>query len=273
MTDAGSQQVLSDIHSHLVPGVDDGAGTPEDALEGIGRMVERGVTTIVTTPHLAGSLTRDPVALARRLGEVDEAFMGVSGAVRKHHPNLRFERGHEVLLDLPDPDLSDPRLRLAGTDFVLAEWPRLRIPPETVSALRGIRKQGVTIVIAHPERYVGYDPGSTLIEEWREEGAILQVNYGSLLGRYGDEARTRAFRMLESGWVDCLASDFHGRPGLRLFIEGSRRLFQELGAEETWGRLTHENPDRISRGERPLPVSPVMLERGFLARVRSYLRA
>jgi len=272
MNEVPAPRVLTDIHSHLVPRVDDGAETLEDALEGIGRMVERGIGRIVTTPHLDGSLTRDAAALERRLTQVDEAFRMVSEAAARRHPGLEFERGHEILLDLPRPDLSDPRLRLAGTNFVLAEWPRLRIPPETGAALRGIHADGVEIVIAHPERYVGYDPQLSLMERWRDEGAILQVNHGSLLGRYGDEARSRAFHMLERGWADCLASDFHGRPGLRLFLEGTRQLFRELDAEEVWIRMTQDNPDRISRGERPLPVSPVIVERGFLARVRSYLR-
>jgi protein-tyrosine phosphatase len=267
------EALMTDLHSHLVPGVDDGARTLDDAMEGVQRMVDRGIANIVTTPHLLGSLTRDPHALAERLGRMDEAFVELAAAVAARHPGLRLERGHEVMLDVPDPELSDPRLRLAGTSFALVEWPRLQIPPETSSALRKIRDQGIDVVIAHAERYGGYDEPMTLAGRWKDEGAVLQVNYGALLGKYGPEARSRAVQLLERGWADCLATDFHGRPGLRLFVEGAHRVFEELGAEEAWWLLTRTNPDRISRGERPLPVPVVKGERRLLSKLFSLFRS
>jgi len=264
---------ITDLHSHLVPGVDDGAPTLDDAMEGVGRMVERGVGHIVTTPHLLGSLARDPRALHKRLDELDEGFRLLSREVSRVHPQVVLERGCEVMLDRPDTDLSDERLRLGSGNYVLVEWPGLRVPPETPSVVRSIREQGVNVLIAHPERYAGYDAGLNPIRPWREEGAFLQVNHGSLVGRYGSEVQARAFRLLAEGWVDCMASDFHGRPALRLFIEGARRVFQDMDALDTWQQLTEVNPDRIARGLDPLPVAPVSGSQGrfrrLLARFRS----
>jgi len=265
---------MTDIHSHLVPGVDDGARTMEDALAGVGLMVERGITSIVTTPHLDGHLTHDPVALEARLSEVDEAFARLASAVKEHFPQVSLERGHEVMLNRPDCDFSDPRLRLAGSDFVLVEWPRLQIPPGTVPALQNLGSKGYGLIIAHPERYAGHDERMELAEHWRGEGAMLQVNFGSLLGKYGPEPRVRALRLLEAGWVDCLASDFHAHPGLRLFAEGADTLFREMEGEEAWALLTRTNPARMARGERPLPVPPLQLPKGgVLGRFLSIFRS
>lgn len=261
-----------DLHSHLVPGVDDGARNLEDVLEGVGRMVERGVTTIVTTPHLDGSLTLEASGLERRLSRMDGAFLEAEEAVRRAHPAVRFLRGHEVKLDCPDPDLSDQRLRLGGSDFVLVEWPGLLVPPGTPRVLRSLRSQGAEFLIAHVERYRGYDQAMTVLERWREEEVFFQVNHGSLVGRYGTEVRRRAFRLLERGWVDCLASDFHGRPELRLYIGAARRLFRELDAEEAWTMLTEVNPGRIAGNEKPLPVPTVKMERGVWDRLASLFR-
>ncbi|MSR22677.1 MAG: hypothetical protein EXR92_03905 [Gemmatimonadetes bacterium] len=264
---------LTDLHSHLIPGVDDGARTLEDSLEGIGRMFAEGITTIVTTPHLDGSLSRDPRSFEERLSQVDKGFRVVADAVRERFPKVTFRRGNEVMLDIPDPDLSDPRVHLAGNRFVLVEWPRLQIPPETPAAIRGLASQGIHIVIAHPERYAGHDAHLSIVERWRGEGAWCQVNYGSLLGKYGPDARSRAFMLLERGWVDCFSSDFHGRPGLPLFVDGARERFKELGAEEAWSLLTGTNPGRIVRGEPPIPVSPFEgKQRGLFARLLSRLR-
>jgi protein-tyrosine phosphatase len=262
----------TDLHSHLVPGVDDGSRNLDDVLEGVGRMVDRGVTTIVTTPHLDGSLTLESGALERRLSRMDAAFEEARAAVARVHPELRFLRGHEVKLDCPDPDLSDPRLRLADSDFVLVEWPGLLIPPGTPRVLKALRSQGREFLIAHVERYRGYDEGMTILERWREEEVFFQVNHGSLAGRYGTEARKRALRMLQEGWVDCLASDFHGRPDLRLYLTAARRLFRELEAEEAWTLLTEVNPARIAANEKPLPVPRLTMPRGMWERLTSLFR-
>lgn len=257
-----------DLHSHLVPGVDDGARSLEDALEGVGRMVDAGIGRIVTTPHLDGSLTRQPEAFASRMERMDDAWRRVRDAVFEAYPGLDFRRGHEVMLDLPDVDLSDERIRLGGTSFVLVEWPGLQVPPETSRVLSRIRFGGLRPVIAHPERYRGLDPELRLVGEWRRAEAFLQVSYGSLVGRYGPRARRNAFRLLEKGWADYLSTDFHGRPHLKLYVdEGRRALLQEDGKEQL-ELLARENPGRLLRDEDPLPVPGLSLGRSFWQRLK-----
>jgi len=271
VSDAGPSIV--DLHSHLVPGVDDGARSIADAMDGLGRMVEKGVGTIITTPHLDGSLTRDPNLLQERLAAVDAAFAELKDAASTAHPTLSLMRGHEVKLDIPDPDLSDPRIRLGNSNFILIEWPRLLIPPETPTILARLGAAGVRLLIAHPERYGGYDQELHLVAKWRKEGAFLQANFGSLIGRYGLAPRAIVFRLLERGWVDCLATDFHARPHLRLFSDAARQTFERLGAERAWEMLTQVNPELISRGEEPLPVPPVEGGCRLVDRVRSLFGA
>lgn len=262
-----------DLHSHLVPGVDDGARTLEESLEGVGRMRDAGISRIVTTPHLDGSLTRQPSALEARLAAVDEAFESLEEAAKRRFPDLELRRGHEVMLDVPDPDLTDPRLRLGRTNYVLVEWPRLRVPPGTVETVRKLQGSGLRLVIAHPERYHGMAERLRLAEMWRSEGAVLQVNYGSLVGRYGPEARTLAFRMLERGWVDCLSTDFHGRPHLDLYLPRAGALFEERDAEEQFRVLAAVNTGRIMKGEDLLDVGPIPPDRRLWSRLRGLLRA
>ena len=102
MTSVG-QASVGDLHSHLVPGVDDGARTLQEALEAVERMVAAGIGQIVTTPHVNASLTRDSRLLAIWLEEVDESWREVSEHVRLRFPDVEFLRGHEVMLDVPDP--------------------------------------------------------------------------------------------------------------------------------------------------------------------------
>jgi protein-tyrosine phosphatase len=232
-------------------------------------MTKVGIRKILTTPHINGSLTQDPESLERRLHIVSEAFAVAALAVGQHFPEVEFLRGHEVMIDVPDPDLSDCRIRLAGTSFVLVEWPRLHLPPRTVPVLERILSQGHRPIIAHPERYGGMDLETAA--QWRSVGALLQVNYGSLVGRYGGESRTVAMRLIRRGWVDYLASDFHARPDLRLYKKEAWKRLNDLGAEETLAYLCLTNPGRILRDEPPLQVPPLPPERGFWARVKEIL--
>lgn len=268
---------LADLHSHLVPGVDDGAKTIDDVVEGVDRMRARGVVTIATTPHLEGSLTLDPEGLARRMDEMDAAFEPARRAVAERFPELSFSRANEVALDHPEPDLSERRLRLGGGPFVLVEWARLHVPPGSRGALERLRAQGVEPLLAHPERYPSMGSFLQSAEEWKAAGAAFQVNYGSISGAYGPDAQQRALHLLARGWVDCLATDFHGRPSLRMFITPSRERFasaeSETGTEDqAWKLLTWTNPSRILRGEAPLPVPPLEREETLWHRVVSLFR-
>lgn len=261
---------FADIHNHLVPDVDDGARDLTDTLRSVERMTQSGIRKIVTTPHLDGSLTLDAEALEERLDEVTRAFHTAAAAVAEAFPEVEFLRGHEVMLDVPDVDFSDARVRLGGTRFVLVEWPRLHLPPGTTKVLRRIAGEGHVPVVAHPERYIGID--LELAARWRDAGARLQVNYGSLEGRYGGDARSMALRLLRRGWADYMATDFHGRPERALYMDEARDRLEELGAAEAFVTLALTNPARVLRDELPIPVPALPMERGIWARVRGILK-
>lgn len=266
--DAGS---LVDIHSHLVPGVDDGARHLPGALSAIERMTHHGIRRLVTTPHLRASLAGIPGRLDERLDEVTAAYELTREAVREEFPDVEYLRGHEVLIDVPEPDVSDERMRLAGTSFVLVEWPRLQVPPGTDRVVRFIRENGYRPIIAHPERYMGMQQRSELPFKWKEAGARLQVNYGSLVGRYGSEAQTVAWRLLGQGLVDYLASDFHGQSRLKIYKREAWAEIHERGGDEALDLLCRVNPARVLEDAEPLPVPAISPPSVLLQRLRGIM--
>lgn len=259
---------VADLHSHLVPGVDDGAASVAHVTEGVGRMTAAGIRKIIATPHFDASVVEEPPRFEERMDLIDTAWREGSTAVAEAFPEVDFRRGVEIMLDVPDVELADERLRLAGTQFVLVEWPRMQIPPSTVEVVSRLRTKGVRPIIAHPERYFGMDDDLGLAREWKRVGGYLQVNYGSLVGRYGNRIRNVAFGLLRRGWVDYLATDFHGRPDLELYKDEAHRELEDLGAGEQLHTLTVTNPGRVFIDEEPLPVGPLPSERGFWDRVR-----
>jgi protein-tyrosine phosphatase len=259
-----------DFHNHLMPGVDDGAQDVAETEAGLNKFKADGVATVIATPHLDGSMTTHPGQLADRLEELDIGFADLKACAEKVG-GMRVERGVELLLDVPEPDISDPRLRLAGGNFFLMEFPFMSIPPHSARVVRQIVQGPYRPIIAHPERYNGFLHSMEQALEWKEAGALLQVNGGSLLGRYGKDARAAAFELLARGWVDYVCSDFHTRgPAL---VADYCRLLEEMAPEQAY-LLTVTNPGRILTGEAPIPIAPLKAQRpGMWGRVTSIFKS
>ena len=242
-----------DFHNHLIPGVDDGAQDVAEAEAALTRFKADGVVAVIATPHLDGSITKQPGQLADRLEELDIGFTDLQ-TVAARVGGVRVERGVELLLDVPEPDISDARLRLAGGNYFLMEFPFMTVPPHSARAVRTLSSGPYRPIIAHPERYHGFLHTIDLAGEWRDAGACLQVNGGSLLGRYGKEARAAAFELLARGWVDYICSDYHTR-GAPLVADYCR-LLEEIAPEQAY-ILTRTNPSRILSGEPPIPAGGI----------------
>ena len=247
----------ADFHSHLVPGVDDGSRTLEEALHSVGRMVEAGVTRVVTTPHLPASIATSP-DFAEYMSHVDGRWAKIRSAVRERHPELDFRRGFEVRLDAPLPYPLDERLRLGGTNSVLVEWPGFRVHAGTPEALLRIAETGLTPIVAHPERYYGIDEELDIVRAWRRAGALLQGNYGSLAGQNGPRATALILRLLEEGLLDYLCSDFHGRREYTLYLGPGASALKRYGGERQLDLLGNVNPARLFEGKPPMPVPPLV---------------
>lgn len=253
-----------DFHSHLVPGVDDGSRTVEEALHSIARMTEAGVGGIITTPHLSASHISAP-GFGRLLNFLDRRWMRLREAAEGAFPGLDFRRGFEIRLDAHGPDLSDPRLRLGGTRFVLVEWSGFRPPAGSPAVLAGLVDAGHVPVIAHPERYLGLEGELGVVRAWRRAGAYTQGSYGSLAGRYGPRPRTLILRLLGTGLIDYLSSDFHGRPGYDFHLEEAAAELRRLRGRAQLDLLARVNPGRLFDGNLPLEVPP-LAEKGTVAR-------
>lgn len=261
----GAGDGIVDLHSHLIPGVDDGASNDHECGVGLAAFAQAGVRRFAATPHLRASTTHEARALAGWLEAVDRGWERLTALVGATGSALQPERGAEVALDAPEPELSDPRVRLGGGPYVLVEFPFLAVPPYALQALRQVVAGGWRPVVAHPERYEDAADITAHAAAWRSVGAVLQVNGPSLTGRFGSRAKRRVEALLAAGLVDYVASDFHARGASG--IEDYVRLLEERARPEQLRLLTIVNPARILAGEEPIPVGPVERPRGLLSQL------
>lgn len=244
---------MIDIHTHLLPGVDDGSPSLDVSVPILQRFADEGVEVVVCTPHLeAGRVSQAP----------HERYDAIFGELAARAPRgLSLLRGWEIMIDVPEVDLSDRRLGLGGSVAVLVEFPRMNVPAAAARELMRLRHSGIIPVLAHPERYWGCTPD--MVREWRDAGAAIQMDASMLLG--GPNSSKLARGLLAQGLVDCIASDNHGD---KRSLAGARQWLVEIGADEQAELLTRGNARRMLDGQLPLPVAPLPVVGGMLARLK-----
>jgi len=246
-----------DLHTHLLPGVDDGATAIDESVAVLERFAAEGVTVVVCTPHLDASVAHEAPVEKHAVLHAELAARAPAG--------LALRTGWEIQLDRPGIDLTSPALHLGGSTAALVEFHNMTVPPNSAKEIYRLRMSGVVPLLAHPERYQGATP--ELVEEWRGAGGVMQLDAYMLFGRAPICRLARV--LLQQGLIDCIASDNHGD---RRSLIAARRWLEELGAAEQARILTETNPARLLAGERLLPVDPVAeANEGVLARLRDLI--
>jgi protein-tyrosine phosphatase len=245
---------FTDLHNHLTPGVDDGAATVAESLEALRELYAEGVRTLVTTPHLLVPRLATDAAIGRELDTQRRAFDRLAEAAAREPSLPAIGLGQEIWA----PDAAAMRrvatrtdVGLGGTRTLLVEF-GFELRGTHSEVIRAATTAGRRIVIAHPERYrfpTGLEP-LAVMRRWREMGALLQVNVGSLSGHYEDHrpgSEALAWAMAAEGMVDIIATDHHGprRTGVSP-LEGFEALVArgELGLAE---RAMVEQPEVVLR--------------------------
>lgn len=249
---------MIDLHSHLLPGVDDGSRTVAQSAAVLARLLEHGVEGVCLTPHLLAS-----EAAAGAPAAHDRAFEALRAVAPQ---GLVLYRGAEIMMDRPLVSRvgQDRVVTLNQSRYLLIEFPRLVTSHAVEQALIGVTAAGLVPLIAHPERYACVSPG--LAHHWRELGAALQVDGPTLLSprSRGDRAR----QLVAQGLADIAAADNHGDDrSLRPVLDA----LTEMAGSQQAELLLRANPLAILE-DRPLePVPPLSWRISIVDRLRSLL--
>ncbi len=249
---------MIDLHSHILPGLDDGSRTVEDARGLARRAAEDGVTAIAATPHVRADYPTRPEEMERGVLMLREDFLEQGIQVEVLH-------GGELDLDmlgfLNDDDLR--RFSLARSErYLLLEFPYSGWPSGLEETIHGLGLKGFVAVLAHPERNreVQADPGR--LAEAVRLGALVQLTAASVEGRIGRSSRKAAGRLLERGLAHVLASDAH-TPEIR--EAGLAAAAAAVGDDRLAAYLTAEAPAAIAAGQAvPPPPRTLPRRRRFL---------
>jgi protein-tyrosine phosphatase len=234
-----------DLHSHILPGVDDGAPTAEVALEMARAAVADGIEVLAATPHVRGDYRTSPERMERLVEAMRDVF-------RDAAVPLDLRTGGEIGLDVL-PELSDDELRRFGLGgnpgTLLIEFPYSGWPVRLEEAVFQLRIRGFQTVLAHPERNAEVQERPDRLAAAVEGGALVQLTASSLDGRLGRRARAAALRLLVLELAHLVASDAHA-PWTR--DVGMTGAAEAVGDPLLARWLTHDVPSSILDGVVPV---------------------
>ncbi len=237
---------MLDLHAHVLPGIDDGPRTLEDAVALARALADDGVEHVVATPHIyPGVFDNTPDRIA-------DAFERLRGAIADSDIGLTMTWAAEVRIC---PEIIDwlerrrlPLLNgsLVGPSTVLIELPDGQIPVGTDRLLARLVDHGITPLMAHPERNKAVMEQPNRLEALRRLGCRFQLTAGSIVGDFGSRARNTATQLLEAGWVDVVGSDAHNLSGRRPRMSAARAWIREHFGAERAEQLFVTQPAQIA---------------------------
>lgn len=197
---------MTDVHSHILFGIDDGSRTISESIELLKKLKSVGFNNVILTPHfiLDSTYNSNYEANIKIYNELKERLLN-------ENIDINIYLGNEIFIDKNVPTLLEKNIitSLNGTKYVLVEFPMHNKLLNLEDMLYEIRSRGYEVVIAHPERYDAIKEDYSIVDTLREDGFLFQSNYSSILGYYGKDSIKLLKYMLKRHYIDFLGTDIH----------------------------------------------------------------
>lgn len=198
---------MYDIHCHIIPGVDDGADSMSETIEMLNIAASNRTKGIICTPH-----SNIPQSFRNFWDEkLEQKFNAITEEVRKRNIPVELYKGQEVFLagDFMQRIKNNELITLNNSEYILVELYPFEKESTAYKKLALLMAEGYKLIVAHPERYAFVVENESAINNIKDIGCLVQINKGSLKGRFGKAVMHTAHRMLENRSADFVASDAH----------------------------------------------------------------
>ena len=241
---------MIDVHCHIIPGVDDGSEDPEESLAMAETAAACGVTDIIVTPHC-----NIPGEYGNYAGpRYDGFFAGAVDLLKRNGVGVRLYKGMEVFGTDDVGELIDEGrlLTLAGSRYMLIEFPFDDDMWRAREVLRSVLRRGLIPIVAHPERYYAVNDDIGFALDWADMGCLLQINRTSLIGPIEAPETQTSRELLDMGAVHFVATDAHGVFSRTTELIDAYEFVSRRYSPEWADILMEENPRRVISDKRIL---------------------
>lgn len=247
---------MIDIHSHILPQVDDGARTLDEALEMARIALADGIQQMVCTPHMFNGISRNPEP-----AEVIERVDALQQAVGRE--GLQLLPGNEVHIShqLVQQVSTNRVAKLNRQNYMLVEFPVMTAPMGAKELFRQLQLNGVRPILVHPERNVQLQTRPALVANLVASGVYIQVTAMSVTGEFGKAAKNCAHSLLRHNCVHFLATDAHRADRRPPILSRARDAAAEIIGAEKAHKLVYDNPLAVITGN-PIEIEPPLSYNG-----------
>jgi protein-tyrosine phosphatase len=237
---------LIDLHCHLLPGIDDGAGDIETSLQMARMAAADGIKVVACTPHILPPVYNNTAA------DIISRTRALQAELVRSSIDIKLIAGADihVRVDLAELLGETPSPCLQGTRYFLFEPPHTVLPPNLDMFCKSVMAAGYIPILTHPERLTWIEQHYDLICALDEIGVVIQLTAGSITGTFGKRALYWSERMLDEGRVDIIATDAHGTRGRPPILSAARSAVSTRLGEAAAKAMTVSNPARILKNER-----------------------
>lgn len=239
------------MHTHILPSLDDGAGNMKVAVSMARIAAGDKIGTLVATPHVIRGVFESSKE------EILAAIGNLNGELLQQEIPVRVMAGAEYYLepDLPERNRSGQLMTINDTGrYLLVELPAEQVPHYTGQILYELQLQGITPIIAHPERNAGFMRHPEQLGELCSRGIVAQGTAASFTGEFGNSIRKAAVDFLQHGWIHMIASDAHSDRGRPPVLSEAAAVLKTLLGSDQWSAIMMVNPQQVIQG---LPVEQV----------------
>ena len=259
---------MIDIHTHILPNVDDGSRSIEETFNLIKEAESVGFDSIISTSHYIENYYE--VDAQEREDWINE----ISNVLKKQNININLYLGNEVyfsenIIKL----LNDNKIaKINNSKYMLFEFPMNVKPINIYDVIYEMLENKITPILAHPERYRFVHENPNLIYELIDKGVLMQANYASIIGWYGEKAKILMKKFLECDMISFLGSDVHRQNSIYPEITEILKKIEEIIGEEKLNELTTINPKRVLDNENIEMPEPKEIKFGFKEKIIMNLR-
>lgn len=204
-----------DIHSHVLPGIDDGAKNIEESLELIEKMKKIGFSKVVCTPHTYPGL----------YDNTNKTIQKSFNLLRKHKIKLKLDYASEYMLNQSIIEKAEKKSLLTiKENYILVEISFISEPLNLFDIIFHLQINGYYPILAHPERYRYLFHKKSNFHKLKKSGCLFQMNFNSIIGYYGEDVRKISEYLLSQNMVDFIASDIHNKNHINMIVEKKIKL-------------------------------------------------
>ena len=236
---------MKDIHTHILPGIDDGSKTLEESISLLKKMQQEGIEELILTPHYIEESKYDYNNTKK-----EKLLKELENKIKEENINIKIYLGNEVFFSSNILELIKAKKikTLNDSKYLLFEFPMRQTYNNASQIISEIISKGYIPVLAHPERYKIFQDHPNLMEEYLRCGVLMQGNFTSLFGKYGRIPKKRLKYFLQKRWITFLGSDTHHEVNYN--EEKLRKFLMKITKDKEYVEdLMNRNFDKVIKNE------------------------